>query len=168
MDEREEIISCADWRMDARQPDMHFRMALEKDIPAITEIEQAEFAVPWSEDSIRRDILSNTAARWLVLADAEDSVVAYVALWLVFDEGHVLNVAVRHQDQGRGFGREIVMATIDLARHEGMRLMTLEVRRSNLRAKNLYASCGFLEVGYRKRYYSDNQEDALIMYMDLV
>ncbi len=147
---------------------MCIRLAAQKDIPEITAIEQAEFAVPWSEESIRHDIMENPAGRWLVLADADGSVVAYAALWLVIDEGHVLNVAVRGRDQGKGYGKLIMSALIDLARGEGMRLMTLEVRRSNLRAQGLYHRCGFLDVGYRKRYYENNKEDALIMYMDLV
>ncbi len=144
------------------------RPAKEKDIPEITAIEQAEFHVPWSEESIRHDILENPVSRWLIMADPEDHVIAYAGMWLVIDEGHVLNVAVRRTDQGKGYGRIIMNALIQEARNEGMRLMTLEVRRSNLRAQELYHRCGFLDVGYRKRYYDDNREDALIMYQDLV
>ncbi|MBO5537271.1 MAG: ribosomal protein S18-alanine N-acetyltransferase [Clostridia bacterium] len=144
------------------------RHAVEKDIPEITAIEQSEFHVPWSEESIRHDILENPASRWVILADVDDHVIAYAGMWLVIDEGHVLNVAVRRADQGRGYGRQVMEALIQVAKDDGMRLMTLEVRRSNVRAQGLYHRCGFLDVGYRKRYYDDNREDALIMYQDLV
>ena len=156
-----------EWSRDAGNG-LLLRLAVPEDIPQITAIEQAEFAVPWSEESIRHDILENPASRWLILADREGTVIAYTALWLVIDEGHVLNVAVRGADQGKGYGKLIMTALIELAESEGMRLMTLEVRRSNLRAQGLYHRCGFLDVGYRKRYYDDNKEDALIMYKDLV
>ncbi|MBQ8094176.1 MAG: ribosomal protein S18-alanine N-acetyltransferase [Clostridia bacterium] len=154
--------------MTALESNLHVRPAAEKDIADLAAIEQAEFGVPWSENSIRHDVLENPAARWIVLADKDDSVIAYAALWLVLDEGHIINVAVRHSEQGKGYGKLILNALIDLAREEGMRLLTLEVRRSNVRAQNLYHRCGLLDVGYRKRYYDDNREDALIMYMDLV
>ena len=137
------------------------------DIDQITEIEQDVFSVPWSHDSIEHDICENPAARWLVLKNPEGQVLAYAGLWLVINEGHILNVAVRREHQGKGYGKQILTALIDLAREEGMQLLTLEMRRSNIRAQNLYHACGFQDVGYRKRYYDDNREDALIMYMDI-
>ena len=136
------------------------------DVPKIHAIERECFAMPWSEASIRHDLTENAVARWLVLADGEQ-VLAYAAMWLVIDEGHVCNIAVAPAYRGRGYGRRITEALIALAREEGMALMTLEVRRSNAVAQALYHSLGFRDVGYRKRYYEDNREDALIMYLDL-
>jgi len=137
----------------------------EEDVPAIHEIETLCFAMPWSEASILHDIRENVVARWLVMEE-EGRVVAYAGMWFVLDEAHVCNVAVHPDARGRGYGRRIFLALIDLARENGMSLMTLEVRRSNTVAQNLYHSCGFLSVGYRKRYYEDNREDALIMYRE--
>lgn len=137
----------------------------EEDVPRIHEIETLCFALPWSEASILHDIRENVVARWLVLEE-EGRVMAYAGMWFVLDEAHVCNVAVHPDARGRGLGRRIFTALIDLARENGMSMMTLEVRRSNQVAQNLYHSCGFLDVGYRKRYYEDNREDALIMYRE--
>lgn len=137
------------------------------DISQIGKIEKQCFAMPWSENSIRHDLEENVVSRWLVMTDELDSVIAYAAMWLVIDEAHVCNIAVAPGFRGKGFGKQITKALINLAKEEGMRLMTLEVRRSNEIAQTLYHSCGFVDVGYRKRYYEDNQEDALIMFLDL-
>ena len=139
-----------------------------RDIPEIAAIEKQCFAMPWSENSIRHDLKENVVARWLVMTDETDTVIAYAAMWLVMDEGHVCNIAVAPQYRGKGYGKRITKALIDLAREEGMRLMTLEVRRSNAVAQALYHALGFMDVGYRKRYYEDNNEDALIMFLELV
>ena len=93
---------------------------------------------------------------------------AYAGMWFVLDEAHVCNVAVRPDCRGRGYGKRIFQALIDLAMENSMAMITLEVRRSNTVAQNLYHACGMLDVGYRKRYYEDNKEDALIMYRDFV
>ena len=138
----------------------------EADVDGIHEIEALCFAVPWSKESILHDVRENVVSRWLVLDDGEGRVLAYAGMWFVLDEAHVLNVAVHPDAQRQGNGRRVLTALIDLARENGMGLMTLEVRRSNLPAQALYHACGFLDVGYRKRYYEDNREDALIMYLE--
>lgn len=138
----------------------------EEDVAGIHAIEKACFAMPWSEESILHDIRENVVARWLVMDDGAGNVLAYAGMWFVLDEAHVCNVAVRPDCRGRGYGRRIFEALIALAQENSMSLMTLEVRRSNAVAQNLYHACGFMDVGYRKRYYEDNREDALIMYRE--
>jgi len=136
------------------------------DIDAITEMEKLVFTLPWSYDSFRRELEENVAARYLVLED-QGQVVAYGGIWLVIDEAHVTNIAVHPQVQGRGYGERLMRALMRLASDTCMGLITLEVRRSNTAAQALYHKVGFQDVGYRKRYYQDNQEDALIMYATL-
>ena len=143
------------------------RAIREEDVGQIHEIETLCFAMPWSEESILHDVRENVVARWLVLDDGEGRVLAYAGMWLVIDEAHVCNVAVHPDVRRRGYGRQIFLALMALAQQSGMGMITLEVRRSNLAAQNLYHACGMLDVGYRKRYYEDNREDALIMYRDL-
>lgn len=138
----------------------------EEDVPKVHEIETLCFAMPWSEASILHDIRENVVARWLVMDDGAGRILAYAGMWFVLDEAHVCNVAVHPGERGKGYGKRIFSALIDLARENAMTLMTLEVRRSNAVAQNLYHRCGFLDVGYRKRYYEDNREDALIMYRE--
>jgi len=79
------------------------------------------------------------------------------------DEGHITNIAVHPDFRGKGYGERVTRALMQCASDNGMVWMTLEVRRSNLVAQALYRKVGFFDVGYRKRYYEDNREDALIM-----
>ena len=142
------------------------RAIREEDVPQIHAIEKLCFAMPWSEESILHDVKENVVARWLVLDDGEGRVLAYAGMWFVLDEAHVCNVAVHPDFRRRGYGKRIFEALCSLAQENSMSMMTLEVRRSNLAAQNLYHQCGFLDVGYRKRYYEDNREDALIMFRE--
>ena len=134
------------------------------DVDGMHAIEEATFATPWSRKSIEAE-LTNGCARYLV-ARAEGEVVGYAGMWLVIDEAHITNVAVRADMRGQGLGRQLMGRLIQLAADSGMIWMTLEVRRSNKVAQNLYRSFGFIDVGYRKRYYEDNQEDALLMALE--
>ena len=138
----------------------------EEDVSQIHEIETLCFPMPWSEESILHDVKENVVARWLVMDDGEGRVLAYAGMWFVLDEAHVCNVAVHPDCRRMGYGKRIMEALMQLAMDNSMSMMTLEVRRSNLAAQNLYHACGFLDVGYRKRYYEDNKEDALIMYKE--
>ncbi|MBR4038647.1 MAG: ribosomal protein S18-alanine N-acetyltransferase [Clostridia bacterium] len=138
----------------------------EEDVAQIHEIEKRCFAMPWSEESILHDVKENVVARWLVYDDGAGNVLAYAGMWFVLDEAHVCNVAVHPDHRRMGYGMRIFRALEALAMENSMSMMTLEVRRSNIAAQNLYHACGFLDVGYRKRYYEDNKEDALIMYKE--
>ena len=142
------------------------RAIREEDVRGIHEIETLCFPMPWSEESILHDVKENVVARWLVMDDGAGRVLAYAGMWFVLDEAHVCNVAVHPDCRRMGYGRQIFEALEELARENSMSMMTLEVRRSNIAAQNLYHACGFLDVGYRKRYYEDNKEDALIMYKE--
>ena len=142
------------------------RKICEADVRQIHEIETLCFAMPWSEESIRKDVEENVVARWLVLDDGEGNVLAYAGMWFVLDEAHVCNVAVHPDHRRKGYGMLVFSELEKLAMENSMSMMTLEVRRSNIAAQNLYHACGFLDVGYRKRYYEDNKEDALIMYKE--
>ena len=134
------------------------------DIEAVHAIETACFRTPWSKDSFYREVTDNACARYVVLR--EDGVaVAYAGVWFVLDEGHITNIAVRPDRRGLGYGERVTRAMVQLAADSGMSWMTLEVRRSNVAAQNLYHKLGFIDVGYRKRYY-ENSEDALIMALE--
>ena len=134
------------------------------DVDAVHEIETASFPTPWSRDSFEKEVTENRCARYLVLK-ADGVCAAYAGMWLVLDEGHVTNIAVRPDLRGRGYGEMITRALIQLAADSGLRFLTLECRRSNLAAQSLYHKLGFKDVGFRKRYY-ENKEDALIMFLE--
>lgn len=92
------------------------------------------------------------------------SIVGFAGLWLMVDEAHVTTIAMHPDFRGRGVGELLLSALIDIAYQIGARNVTLEVRVSNHVAQNLYRKYGFRDAGIRKRYYSDNHEDALIMW----
>ncbi len=94
------------------------------------------------------------------------SIVGYAGMWLMTDEGHVTTIASHPDYRGRGVGELLLIALIDRALSLRARWMTLEVRASNTVAQNLYHKYTFKEMGVRRRYYSDNGEDALVMWTD--
>jgi len=133
------------------------------DLPALVTIEQACFAIPWSEESLRQDLENNPAARILVAASTDGQLAGYAAYWAVADEAQINNIAVLPAYRRRGLGLKLLESLIQKARSENLRQLFLEVRASNLPARRLYESCGFQIVGCRHGYYTDNGEDAIIM-----
>lgn len=133
-----------------------------KDVDQVAEIERATFARPWSRESFRQELTRNVAARYLV-AEENGRVTGYAGAWIILDESHITNIAVTEDARGRGIGRRLTEALMQILSNLGAGYATLEVRVSNLRAQNLYKSLGFISVGKRKRYYEDNNEDAFLM-----
>ena len=136
----------------------------EADVDAIYAIEVACFKTPWTRESILREVTENECARYMVLRE-DGEPIAYAGVWFVLDEGHITNIAVRPDRRRLGYGERVTRAMIQLAADSGMNWMTLEVRRSNKAAQELYHKLGFIDVGYRKRYY-ENTEDALVMALE--
>ena len=92
----------------------------------------------------------------------------FLGLWVMVDEAHIINVAVRQSWLRKGLGELLLISGIDMAIQHKAVVTTLEVRKSNTTAQALYAKYGFQEVGLRKAYYTDNKEDALIMTTDII
>ena len=95
-----------------------------------------------------------------------DHLAGFVGTWLMVDEAHIINIAVRESHRGQGAGELLLISSIDLAASLKASVVTLEVRVSNVIAQKLYSKYGFNHVGTRKKYYTDNNEDALIMTTD--
>ena len=134
------------------------------DVDAVHEIESACFKTPWSKNSFIHEVTENQCARYVVVRE-DGRAIAYAGVWFILDEGHITNIAVHPDRRGLGYGERVTREMIQLAADSGMNWMTLEVRRSNKIAQNLYHKLGFIDVGYRKRYY-ENSEDALIMALE--
>ena len=138
------------------------RRMKQEDLDEVTALEKATFTIPWSRESFRQELERNVAARYLV-AESEGKIIGYAGAWIILDESHITNIAVAESYRGRGVGRKLTQALLQLLSNLGASYATLEVRVSNERAQNLYRSLGFISVGKRKRYYEDNQEDAFLM-----
>ncbi len=95
-------------------------------------------------------------------------IVGFTSMWMMVDEAHITNIAVRQSHQRRGIGELLLLSIIDLANELKASIVTLEVRVSNLPAQNLYHKYGFEQVGLRRNYYTDNREDALLMSTDSI
>jgi len=136
------------------------RMTLE-DVPQVHEIELRTFHTPWSYQSFVDEMTTNKCARYIV-AEEDGKVLGYAGAWLLFDEGHITNIAVAEEARGRGIGKGVTRELMQYAANMGVAYMTLEVRRSNTVAQSMYKGLGFIELGVRKRYYEDNGEDAYL------
>lgn len=117
-------------------------------------------------DSLRRITISLTEGRQEEAPASWPPIAGYAGLWLMADEAHITTIAVRPDLRGRGLGELLLCALADVARNIPARWLTLEVRVSNTVAQNLYRKYGFMEHGLRRYYYSDNSEDAIIMWSE--
>lgn len=95
-------------------------------------------------------------------------ITGFVGMWIMVDEAHIINIAVRGVCRGQGIGELLLISAIDMANKLQASVVTLEVRASNTIAQKLYLKYGFNNVGTRKRYYTDNNEDAFIMTTDII
>ena len=150
-----------------REAPVALRPMREEDLAAIQPIEERAYEFPWTV-GIFRDCLRADYPAW-VLYDA-DRIVGYFLMSIAAGEAHVLNVCVAPELQGRGHGRRLLHALLNLARGRGVARVFLEVRPSNAHAIALYHAEGFNEIGRRPRYYParDGREDALVMAMELL
>lgn len=136
-------------------------MSLE-DVADVHRIESASFPTPWPDYAFRQEIQTNRLAHYLVVK-AGDETIGYGGMWLMVDEAHITTFAVLPTWRRRGVGARLMLEMMRLAADVNARIVTLEVRLSNREARALYGKFGFKPVGIRPRYYSDNNEDALIM-----
>jgi [ribosomal protein S18]-alanine N-acetyltransferase len=95
-------------------------------------------------------------------------ITGFVGLWIMVDEAHIINIAVREGFRGKGLGELLLISSMELASRLNSSVVTLEVRASNTVAQNLYTKYGFNKVGVRRGYYTDNKEDAFIMTTNLI
>ena len=128
----------------------------------VAELERICFSAPWSRNMLAEE-LDNALSAFLVALDGDGKVVGYAGLQVILDEGYITNVAVRPDCRRRGIARELVGRMLALMAEKGVRSVLLEVRESNLPARNCYAQAGFTVVGRRKNYYEAPKEDALLM-----
>jgi len=137
-----------------------------RDIDSVLVIERACFTAPWSRSAFVGELTENHFAHYYLLMKG-DQMVGYGGMWVIIDEAHVTNIAVlpnfrRHQ-LGERLLRQLIVDALALGAHK----MTLEVRVGNQPALGLYRKLGFQDGGIRRSYYTDNHEDALVMWIDL-
>lgn len=135
------------------------------DLPRVMEIELATFTMPWGESTFRGLLRRKDSD--LLIAEVKGAVAGYAVFWAVLDQGELGNVAVDEAARGQGIGSKLVEAILERALDRGVREVFLEVRKSNVRAQELYKAFGFDEVGQRRNYYLQPREDAIVMKKEL-
>jgi ribosomal-protein-alanine N-acetyltransferase len=146
---------------------LYIRKMTMEDIAAVVELDQISFSLPWPERSFRFELTGNPAARcWI--AEADGRVVGMLVAWLFVDEAHIATIATHPNYRRLGIARRLLTYTLQAAMREGVQSSFLEVRESNLPAQEMYRKFGYIEVGRRKRYYRDNNEDAILMNLERI
>jgi ribosomal-protein-alanine N-acetyltransferase len=146
--------------------EIKFRPMTLNDIDEVLTIEKASFTLPWSREAFYNELVHNQYAKYIVM-EYNHRIIGYCGMWVVIDEAHITNVAVLPEYRGKKLGEALMRKVMETAKQLGATTMTLEVRVSNHVAQSLYRKLGFLNGGIRKQYYSDNQEDALVMWVNL-
>ena len=135
------------------------------DLDAIERIERASYPTPWSRSMFATELAKPSSLSLGALDDA-DRLVGYLVLSRYVDAWHVMNVAVAPESRRKGVATALLRRLLDDTRHDAQRGYTLEVRVSNVGAIALYERFGFRTKGVRRGYYTDNREDALIMWRE--
>jgi len=138
------------------------RKMTEADVPIVAELDKISFSLPWPERSFRFEVTDNPASRCWV-AEADGRVVGMIVAWLFVDEVHIATLATHPDFRRQGIAQELLTHTLCYTSDEGAVSSFLEVRESNIVAQAMYRKFGYENTGRRKRYYKDNDEDAILM-----
>jgi len=135
------------------------------DLDAIERIERASYPTPWSRSMFASELAKPSSLSFGAV-DETGTLVGYLVLSRYVDAWHVMNVAVAPERRRQGIASALLHRLLELTKDDALRGYTLEVRISNLGAIRLYERFGFRRKGIRRGYYTDNREDALIMWRD--
>jgi len=141
-------------------------LADEADLDGVLAVEAESFTNPWTRDMYTWELQNRSVCHIFVVRTESCRVAGFCAFWLVFDEIHINNLALRPALRGQGIGTALLERVFIEARALGARRATLEVRASNEGARRLYERFGFYVAGTRRNYYTNPVEDALILWRD--
>ena len=133
------------------------------DVREVMRIEQQSFTTTWPANAFYQELNDNRLAHYYV-GRIGDNIVAYGGIWVILEDSHITTIAVEPRHRGHRYGEVMLIKLLDEAIARGASWMTLEVRESNDVAQALYRKYGFTTVSTRRGYYSDNNENALVMW----
>jgi ribosomal-protein-alanine N-acetyltransferase len=152
------------WSISTYRNELHARQHSRYLVARVSaQLPQPSRPTTWLEQIVQHVVPKPQSAQPSIM---RESIVGHGGIWLSLDEGHITTIAVHPDHRGRGIGELIVIGLIDQAYDLGAQQLTLEVRVSNTNAQRLYNKYGFAEHGIRHRYYTDNNEDAVIMWTE--
>ena len=147
-----------------------FRRMRKDDLDSVMVIDRLSFRMPWPESAYNHDLMNNpNAILWVAEGLSQDNgsrVVGMIDVWLIQEEAHIATLAVHPDYRGNGIAASLLQKVLFEVFKLGARRAMLEVRASNQAAQALYEGFGFEIVTRRRRYYRDNNEDALLMNLD--
>ncbi|WP_405099267.1 ribosomal protein S18-alanine N-acetyltransferase [Oceanobacillus sp. FSL H7-0719] len=144
-------------RLSIRRMEVH-------DVPQVLEVERASFTTPWTTDIFYHELTDNMHAHYYVVV-LDDRIVGYAGMWVVIDEAQITNIAILPDFRGHKLGEKLFQHVLLTAVKLGAIRLSLEVRKSNIVAQKMYRKFGLVPGGIRKNYYTDNQEDAIVMWV---
>ncbi len=134
-----------------------------EDIEHVSRLERRCYTLPWSSSAYATEV-GNPSAYYTVATEMDNTILGYAGMWVIMDELHITTIAVDPIQRGRKIGERLLLDLIEEGMARGAERATLEVRERNIVAHNLYLKYGFEDVAVRKNYYSDNGENAVIMW----
>ncbi len=150
-----------------RAAEVSLRRMVEEDLPEVLALQARCFSHPWSAELVKRELTHDWSTVLVAELPEDKRLVGFLIYWVVHDEVHILNIATDPKVRRRGIARTLLERSLKTGRERACRLATLEVRRSNVAAIELYRSFDFRSVGVRPNYYVDEREDAIVMVCDL-
>ncbi|GFZ77798.1 putative ribosomal-protein-alanine acetyltransferase [Compostibacillus humi] len=136
------------------------------DIPQVVEVEKSSFPTPWSTDIFYQEIIENQFSHYYVMEYGE-KIIGYVGMWIVIDDAQITTIAISPEYRRKKLGEKLFGFSLQTALAMGAKVLSLEVRVSNIPAQKLYRKFGLMPGGIRKNYYTDNGEDAIVMWVNL-
>lgn len=140
------------------------RQMRREDLPRVMQIERECFPTPWHESAYLTELVNRSA--YYIVAELDEQIVGYAGMWVIMDEAHITTLGVARSSRGFKIGEQILVGLLDEAIRRGARRATLEVRQSNMVAQGLYKKYYFVPAAIRRGYYTDNQENAVVMWID--
>lgn len=154
------------WSGSKTEGNVRIRMMDLIDMDGVLEVENRSFSAPWTREAFYQEIVKNQFAYYFI-ASIGGKIVGYCGLWVVVENANITNIAVDPDYRKQGIGEALMQGAVDMARMLGAEKLSLEVRVSNEGAQHLYRKFGFQPGGIRKNYYTEDQEDALVMWVNL-
>ena len=133
-----------------------------EDLPEVLKLEKESFAAHWSEKDFLFELQENPYAKLYVLRE-EGRIIGYFDIWIIFERMEIASIAIAKDYRRRGLGYQMMQYIDRIGRENECEFAFLEVRESNLPARNLYKKCGFIDLKIKRDYYQDNHEDAYEM-----
>ena len=149
--------------MKAQLQTLEISAMTDRDLDEVGRIESESFPSTWPSNAFRTEIHDNKLAFYYV-GRVGGRIVAYGGIWVILEDSHITTIAVHPDFRGKRFGEQMLLRLLDETMERGASWITLEVRESNIVAQALYRKYGFTVVSTRRAYYSDNNENALVMW----